>query len=735
MKKPSQHAVMMIQRVLVAGWLSISASIFVAHADPSQFPRPAALEPDVRFWERIYSKVSTHGGLLHDDRHLEIVYEELNFPAGLSSRERSALVDTVRAHYERILRRLGSGTREDLSDDEARVLVLYPANVSDATLAEAAEHVRFQLGQADRFREGLVRSGAWEKHVEDTLKREGLPGELSALPHVESSFNPRAYSKVGAAGLWQFMRGTGKRWLRVDATVDERLDPYKSTLAAAQFLNINYTILGTWPLALTAWNHGAGGMRRAKDELGTDDIATIVRNYQGRTFGFASRNFYVSFLAALEVDRNADQYFGRIDRQPHDDSRTVRLPNLMAAQALEKTLGTDRDTLRALNLALLDPVWTGRRPVPRGFELRVPAGVDPGRLLAHLNQAARDESAREKTVTVGKGDTLDRIATQYGLRTRELADYNQISARDVRAGMVLRIPAPSSVAATASENSVSSSTRAETTAASAEAQSATNAETAVAPQKALPGVHVVAKGESVSAIARAHGITTATLLKLNELSRPDLVRPGMTLRLSGDADAGPAQPSVPGAAAIVPLAPKTPLSASGASASEEPGTYRHEGVVVSADPSDYGVTDGLVVVQAAETLGQLAHWAGVSTARLMALNHLKTTDALTLGRRLKIELVGVDPSGFEARRLEYHRGLEAAYFEKHRILGTERHRLQAGETLWILTRRGQIPVWLLRQYNPDVDFTTVKIGTEVILPIFEAVDSEGVAKGSQGEGR
>ena len=735
MKRRSQHAVMMIQRVLVAGWLSISASISVANADPSQFPRPSALEPDVRFWERIYSKVSTHGGLLHDDRHLEIVYEELNFPAGLSSRERSALVDTVRAHYERILRRLGSGTREDLSDDEARVLALYPANVSDATFAEAAEHVRFQLGQADRFREGLVRSGAWEKHVEDTLKREGLPGELSALPHVESSFNPRAYSKVGAAGLWQFMRSTGKRWLRVDATVDERLDPYKSTLAAAQFLNINYSILGTWPLALTAWNHGAGGMRRAKDELGTDDIATIVRNYQGRTFGFASRNFYVSFLAALEVDRNAEKYFGRIDRQPHDDSRTVRLPNLMPAQALEKTLGTDRDTLRALNLALLDPVWTGRRPVPRGFELRVPAGVDPGRLLAHLNQAVRDESAREKTVTVGKGETLDRIATQYGLRTRELADYNQISARDVRAGMILRIPAPSSVASTASENSGSSATRAETTATPAEAQPPANGGSAVAPQMVTSSVHVVSKGESVSAIARAHGMPTATLLKLNELSRPDLVRPGMTLRLSGDADAGAAQPSVPAAAAIVPLAPNTPVGSPGASTSDEPGTYRHEGVVVSADPSDYGVTDGFVVVQAAETLGQLAHWAGVSPARLMSLNHLKTTDALTLGRRLKIELAGVDPSGFEARRLEYHRGMEAAYFEKHRISGTERHRLQAGETLWILTRRGQIPVWLLRQYNPDVDFTTVKIGTEVILPVVEAVETEGVAKGSQGEGR
>ena len=90
----------------------------------------------------------------------------------------------------------------------------------------------------------------------------GLPTELAALPHVESSFNTYAYSKVGAAGMWQFMRGTGRRFLRIDAAVDERLDPYRSTEAAASFLEQNYIVLGSWPLALTAYNHGAGGMKR-----------------------------------------------------------------------------------------------------------------------------------------------------------------------------------------------------------------------------------------------------------------------------------------------------------------------------------------------------------------------------------------------------------------------------------------------------------------------------------------
>ena len=134
------------------------------------------------------------------------------------------------------------------------------------------------------------------------------------LPHVESSFNPAAYSKVGAAGLWQFMRSTGRRYMRIDNSVDERLDPFRSTEAAAQLLSYNYRLLGTWPLALTAYNHGAAGMRRAKEAMGTDDIVKIVRQHKSPSFGFASRNFYVSFLAALEIDSHPDKYFSDLKR-------------------------------------------------------------------------------------------------------------------------------------------------------------------------------------------------------------------------------------------------------------------------------------------------------------------------------------------------------------------------------------------------------------------------------------
>ena len=188
-----------------------------ARADVSKhFDRPAELERDIAFWRRIYTEVTTEGGLLHDPEDLSVVYEVLNFPSNISPRQRSNLIKDAKKRYADILDRLARGA-DDLSKEELRVQALWPKGTRRSRFEQAAEEVRFQLGQADRFREGVVRSGAWRDHIAETFERMGLPRELAALPHVESSFNTYAYSKVGAAGMWQFMRSTGRRFLRIDA--------------------------------------------------------------------------------------------------------------------------------------------------------------------------------------------------------------------------------------------------------------------------------------------------------------------------------------------------------------------------------------------------------------------------------------------------------------------------------------------------------------------------------------
>ena len=208
----------------------------------SAIVRPPELQRDVDFWIHIYTVVTTRQGVLHDERNLGIVYTTIDLPDAAAATSRRAVISNARDRIVAALREaaaaVGSGAAP-ASPEAQRMLTLWGADASRARLLEAAEWVRFQLGQADRFREGLERSGRWESHIARTFAELGLPPELAALPHVESSFTPTAYSKVGASGLWQFMRSTGRLYMRVDDTVDERLDPFRSTEAAAQLLANN----------------------------------------------------------------------------------------------------------------------------------------------------------------------------------------------------------------------------------------------------------------------------------------------------------------------------------------------------------------------------------------------------------------------------------------------------------------------------------------------------------------
>src|SRR6478752_10806039 len=327
--------------------LGLVALVFVLIPGASRaesIPRPEGIQADVNFWIRVYTEVTTNEGFLHDERNLAVVYDTIKFGAGTSPRDRQRLVDDRRDVYVAALRRIAAALpteegRNGLSADDKKLLELWGPNPSVILLRDAAQRIRFQLGQADRFKEGLMRSSSWSTHIAETFANQGLPPELAVLPHVESSFNPAAYSKVGAAGLWQFMRSTGRRYMRVDDAVDERLDPYRSTEAAAQLLAYNYHALGSWPLALTAYNHGAAGMRRAKETVGTDDFVKINRTYNSRTFGFASRNFFPSFLAALSIDENPEKYFGALDRRPEIKFRELPMPAYVRLTTLERTLG------------------------------------------------------------------------------------------------------------------------------------------------------------------------------------------------------------------------------------------------------------------------------------------------------------------------------------------------------------------------------------------------------------
>lgn len=633
----------------------------------SPFERPPELERDVSFWIRIYTEVTTDGGLLHDDWNLGVVYEKLTFGPQESPRERARIIEQKKEHYRDLLARLASGDTAGFGPEEQRIRDAFGASASAAVFRDARDHVRFQLGQANRFREGLMRAGIWEAHIARTLAARGVPAEIAALPHVESSFNPAAYSKVGAAGLWQFMPSTARRYMRVDSLVDERLDPFTATEAAANLLLYNYRLLGTWPLAITAYNHGPGGLLRAQADLGTSNIATIVRRYDGNTFGFASRNFYVAFLAALEVDRNAEKYFGHIPRQPDAESTTVELPDYIPVSALIAAFKVDQGAMRSLNPALRPPIWTGARFVPRGYALRLPGAVNQGQIEKSLERIPPDQrylaQRGPERYRARRGDTLQSLARRNGVHLERLMAVNGLrTVTQLKAGQWVRLPPPD--------------TRAGSTAPVVVAASA-------APS---PGASVAEPAAKVAAFtARTPGTEPSPL--------------GFDVR-----------PQVE-----TPVMPVIPADAPG----PEAGTVFEESLSrASADPADYSVApDQTIVVQAEETLGHFADWSGIRIGTLRAANHLHRSSVVSMGRRLRLPIARSDIARFESARRAYHRSLQDEYFAAHRISGTETWTIRKGESLWTIRQaRPELPAWLIRQYNPRVDFADLHGGDAISLP-------------------
>lgn len=739
------------------GWLAWLGALLAgaASAQAPTFPRPAELEPDIAFWTRVYTEIDTKSGFIHDSRNLGVIYRVVRFDEGESLRSRNRELRSVYEELREILGRLASGKRDGLSEAERRVLEAWPPDVTNVELRAATERLRFQLGQSDRFRSGLIRAGTWKPYIEAVLERRGLPRELVALPHVESSFDPTAYSKVGAAGMWQFTRSTGLRYMRIDHIVDERRDPYFSTVAAARLLESNYGVLQSWPLALTAYNHGVSGMRRAVQQQRTDAIEVILRNYDGRTFGFASRNFYVAFLAAVDVDANAEKYFGALTPNPSANMLTVELPDFVGIEALEAALGIDRRELRHWNPALLESVWSGDKFVPKGFELRLPAtsGADPAVRLAAIPAAARYTAQMPDIFhRVGRGETISEIAARYGVSMTSLVELNGLRSRNfIRAGQVLRLPG--------------------------------NGATAPVTLAQLDGdpdvsTYVVRAGDSVGRIAQMFSVDETVLLANNGISDRNRIYVGQKVRVRGPVVVEP-EPSAAIVAAVeeepiraedvvqaeavtassvtvadaadmrsrleeqrllaaeaalatvmesgVDAGFEAPAAESGADDLDallpEENVLASEQADLAADPSDYLVAaDDSIEVQALETLGHYADWLNIRTQRLRDINQMPFGQAVVIGRRLKLDLTNVDAATFEQRRQAYQQHTQEAFFLAYQITDTLEHVVRPGESLWVLAqRRYRVPVWLVRQFNPDLNLDQVHPGTVVKFPALRLV--------------
>ncbi len=347
------------------------------------FAVPPELRERVEFWKKIYTQYTSTQALLHDAEYPNVIYEVVDI---------SDLVGDESIPYRKRVRSLARflKAKKEVIQAQLRQLQTLSANPVEIPVdlfplfkqfefikdpdkfKAAAGRVRAQVGQRDRIVQGFLYGGRYYTRMMDIFAHENLPKELTRLTLVESAFNLAARSKVGASGVWQFMRSTGKLYLTINRSIDERNDPLAATWAAAQLLKGNYQALGSWPLAITAYNHGREGMARAVRILATNDLSEIIHNYKARTFGFASSNFFSEFLAVLEVEREYRKYFGKLLVDPPIQFEEYTVGDNVKIDTVAEACKVKRETIVALNPAFTDWVVSGRGPIPKGYSVKVP---------------------------------------------------------------------------------------------------------------------------------------------------------------------------------------------------------------------------------------------------------------------------------------------------------------------------------------------------------------------------
>jgi membrane-bound lytic murein transglycosylase D len=409
------------------------------------FPNPPAIKPTVEFWLSIYTQYPLTQGVVHDSRYPEIVYEiiQLKHPdAPGANHINNHRMRQARNTYRNILDRLIQHPDSD-NPKEKQVADLFGMAVTKDQLRKAKRRIRCQVGQRDRFREGLIRSATHIQAIRAIFRNAGLPEDLAYLPHVESSFNYHAHSKSGAVGIWQFTRRTGRHYLKIDYALDERFDPIRASEAAAHLLKTNYKRIESWPLAITAYNHGISGMLRAKRRHKT--YASIFQNYRNRRFRFASRNFYPEFLAAREAATNAHMYFDNLP--PSRGRRTFQTvpEGFVPFRAVADHFKLDADLLHQLNPALRSPIINGLQDIPAGYAIHLPAHEWQNRLAYNARIPQGILGIRQKACPVyrvRKGDTIAAIAYRHKLRVVDLVAANNLSKRGNRifVNQKLRLP-------------------------------------------------------------------------------------------------------------------------------------------------------------------------------------------------------------------------------------------------------------------------------------------------------
>jgi len=713
-----------------------------ADNDADFFPVYESIKPNIAFWTDIYSRYSTRQGVLHDNQKLDLIYgiielTDPDLPGGRKiNRKRTK---AAKKHYRSILARLAEGNSPDGSEEQ-RIAALFGPDATAGEYWRARKNIRCQVGQSDRFRAGLIRSGAYLDEIKQIFRKHDLPEDLALLPHVESSFNYKAYSKFGAAGMWQFTRSTGKRYMSIGYAIDERRDPILSTRAAARLLKRNYARLHNWPMAITAYNHGANGMLRAKRAKGTYEA--IFNSHSTRLFQFASRNFYSEFLAARHVASNYRQYFGELELDRPQPRRHVRLEGYVSLPELAQHLELDVETLQRLNPALRKPVLEGKKYIPRGYQLKLPpdeAHELEKRIVQLAPRVYKSAQTRSRFYRVRYGDTAGKIAKKHGIRLKDLMAANNLNARAIiYVNQNLSIPwsgeplpsLPVTTVAQADSKMKNPSIKPD----NPQINPVLIAQSAPAPrledQPSITSPDPLARqasaGKPPVVVAGIYNIDT--VLTPNT-AVPDGQRTVKQPRASDRIDPPSNRPAKIPSAAAAAQSPEVlstnlnergmkqdrPVSITDPNPDIITGNLTVERVFIQA-----GRPTGIIYVAVEETLGHYAEWLGIRTQDLRRLNNFPYGKIIRLGQELKIPLQQTGKDDFEEKRYEFHKELAEDFFAAYRIESLQPYFIKSGDNIWTLARQSfELPLWLIQRYNANVDLDALMPSQKLMIPVIE----------------
>lgn len=437
--------------------------------DPARFPLPQGYEPNVEFWTRVYGEFKDNQVAIHDTSHINIVLLVIDLPDknGLLASAETPNIAQKLQQLKTILMDLDKDPNSvSKSDEHKRIFELYKGIYDPGKFKMAAQNLRLQYGIKDRFEKGLGLMTLYIDRLKLVFAGEGLPEELAYLPLVESSFNNASLSKTRAAGIFQFMPSAARIFgLTVNDSIDERLDPFAASRAAARYLKRSYSLFGNWPLAIMSYNHGQQGVANAVRSVGSSDFMTILTNYKGRVFGFASQNFYAEFLAACKVMNDANKYFGDVAYSSPLKFDSVRLNTSIPVATLLAKASITREDLRMYNPSLTSLVIFGRRSIPAGYELRLPEGkikdvpafiaslqptrpattqqasAAPATKVASAPSASKAATSSHHVYTVRRGDTLYSISRRFATTVDAIRRINGLNHNNIIPGQKLTISA------------------------------------------------------------------------------------------------------------------------------------------------------------------------------------------------------------------------------------------------------------------------------------------------------